>query len=1123
MTDPPLIVDGDLLDSTETHVRGSLGLSDGAAVPGNGLVQAFARLAGIVADRINAAANKNFLAFLNLVGISQSPPLAARVPLTFTLAPGSPTDALVGAGSVAAAPTAPGSANPVLFETERDLLVTRAQLTEVIAVEPGRDRLADLGTALTGQDGAGVDPFAGTAALNHRLLIGSDALALGDNQGVDVSFATSAGVSDWVGAVDWSWWDGSVWQPLSPAPDSPVGGDKIAFGVVDPIPATTFGGVTSRWLCATLASPLPATDASVDPTTGAITVTATAAPDAAFADADALDMSQPFAPFGPSGGAAAFVVRADAALGKPGAQVTVRIDLEAGQAPAGQIGLALTWQYWTGGAWHNVTVTTTPDVPGLDPSLLLGSGTVSFTVPADVVAGAWPASTGATGYWLRIGFEGQARYTTVPILSTLAVAFTWAAPRISAVTVTTEILGPARPLLPDVALVNGAPVDPTRDFLAFGTSPAPGDALYLACDAAIDPSRTEVTATIALTAPVANSPSAQLTWEYWDVGSGEWQALAFTDGTANLTTNGTVTFAPPSTLGAVSVGGQSYNWLRVRLVSGDYGHDATYTGSGTNFTFNPATLDPPSVASVRFTYTALRIDKSPELLIVEDWLAQSGPQQISAGPPLEDSNGAFNPFTPMSLSQPVLMLGFSEPFANAGIDLYFSIPPPGALSENGDLVQVAWEYSDGTSWRTLGARDETGGLSSTGLVSFVGPTDLAVTAMLGSSAAWLRARLIADGTRPPLVAVRTNTMWADQQASIVGETLGSGTGQPSQQFQTTQQPVLQGQILEVLEPESPTGGELAALGPGAVSPAQDATGQSAGAWVTWTEVSDFVASGPRDRNYVIDRVPGVVTFGDGQRGLVPPVGRGNVKVTYAAGGGQVGNVATGTITQLRTAIPFVSAVTNYEAAGGGADVEDLSVAGARGPTTLRNRGRAVAAADYEDLALGATSGVARALAISAAGPADAGSVGLVIVPAQSGPRPTPDGELLAQVSAYVSERMSPTATLSVAGPGWLEVSVTAALVPVLAEQASDVQSAALVALSAFLDPVTGGAGQAGWPFGREVHAADLIALLESLEDLDHVASLDVEQTLTEAPPSPGAFLVTSGQHTITMLTPGPTV
>ncbi len=81
-------------------------------VPGWPLVRIFGRLGEIVADRLNRVPDKNFLAFLDLVGMSPRPPQPARVPLTFQLAAGTAVDALVPARTPVAAIPLEGEDEP---------------------------------------------------------------------------------------------------------------------------------------------------------------------------------------------------------------------------------------------------------------------------------------------------------------------------------------------------------------------------------------------------------------------------------------------------------------------------------------------------------------------------------------------------------------------------------------------------------------------------------------------------------------------------------------------------------------------------------------------------------------------------------------------------------------------------------------------------------------------------------------------------------------------------------------------------------------------------------------------------------------------------------------------------
>ena len=64
----------------------------------------------------------------------------------------------------------------------------------------------------------------------------------------------------------------------------------------------------------------------------------------------------------------------------------------------------------------------------------------------------------------------------------------------------------------------------------------------------------------------------ELSWEYWD-GTGWWQVSGLADDTDNLVASGTVIFCVPANLQPTDVAGRTNNWIRARLVSGDYGQE----------------------------------------------------------------------------------------------------------------------------------------------------------------------------------------------------------------------------------------------------------------------------------------------------------------------------------------------------------------------------------------------------------------------------------------------------------------------------------------------------------------------------------------------------------------------
>jgi hypothetical protein len=104
-----------------------------------------------------------------------------------------------------------------------------------------------------------------------------------------------------------------------------------------------------------------------------------------------------------------------------------------------------------------------------------------------------------------------------------------------------------------------------------------------------------------------------------------------------------------------------------------------------------------------------------------------------------------------------------------------------------------------------------------------------------------------------------------------------------------------------------------------------------------------------------------VNFGDGVSGAVP-LNFSEVRALYTVGGGVIGNVSVGVLTNFEyvpglssndvTALQAVVTVTNDEVALGGADPESLSQIRYAAPLTLRANTRAITLEDFRSLALG---------------------------------------------------------------------------------------------------------------------------------------------------------------------------
>src|ERR1700721_162738 len=134
------------------------------------LMAIFARYCEIAIDRLNRAPERKMMAFLDRLGASQLPPQAARVPITFSLAAKAIDDVLAPKGTqVATTPTAGG--NPLVYETEHDLVASVVRLDQLFVKEPAHDRFANRHALIEGPTGPAVAPFTGELPAVHALHI----------------------------------------------------------------------------------------------------------------------------------------------------------------------------------------------------------------------------------------------------------------------------------------------------------------------------------------------------------------------------------------------------------------------------------------------------------------------------------------------------------------------------------------------------------------------------------------------------------------------------------------------------------------------------------------------------------------------------------------------------------------------------------------------------------------------------------------------------------------------------------------------------------------------------------------------------------------------------------------
>ena len=357
-------------------------------------------------------------------------------------------------------------------------------------------------------------------------------------------------------------------------------------------------------------------------------------------------------------------------------------------------------------------------------------------------------------------------------------------------------------------------------------------------------------------------------------------------------------------------------------------------------------------------------------------------------------------------------------------------------------------------------------------------------------AGWLRARVTEPeegqpfySSSPSVRGVAASTIGGTTAAVhadvVVGEIVGTSEGVPGQRFLLKRRPVVPG--------DRPT----------SVRVADEADG-----WQEWTQVPDFSESGPDDRHFVLDAVSGELSFGPAVReadgtlrrcGGVPPKGA-RIKVdVYLTGGGRLGNLATRSISVLKSSIPYVRHVENRAPMSGGVDGEDIENAKVRGPITLRSRDRAVTTEDFEHLAREVAPELARVHAVAAGDGADAGSVRVLVVPsapAEGGrlrfEQLVPSEETLARVAARLDETRVIGTRVIVEPPVYRGITIVARLRARPRVTPGRLQEEALAALYAYFNPISGGPEDAGWPFGRPVQVGEVFAVLQRIRGTEMV-------------------------------------
>lgn len=467
-----------------------------------------------------------------------------------------------------------------------------------------------------------------------------------------------------------------------------------------------------------------------------------------------------------------------------------------------------------------------------------------------------------------------------------------------------------------------------------------------------------------------------------------------------------------------------------------------------------------------------------------------------------------------------LYLGFDMPLQGGPVKLYFQFRE--AVLRAG--VRLVWEYWNGKEFQVLHVIDETSNFSKSGLVTFLGPDSFQKSGWFGKERYWIR---IVDSNGyfdesyenrnnllpPPfLEGVILNTVKIENREPAKTEYFQMEYYVKHKRFRLQQKNI---QSIHVYIKEG-------------------VIGKAEPVWKEWTRVPDFLESGEQSEHYMVNQNEGVVQFGDGNSGKVPPVSReDNIKILYQCGGGQAGNVDVGEVERLTTTIRFIQQVSNPLPMSGGLDKETKSHAIRRCSSQIRLHNRAVTIQDYEALALEASRRIEKVKCfrgIDGQGKTMRGAITLALLIKDYKMGSSVFQDVKNQVMEYLKGKMPDTVyyagKLFVVEPVFVICHVKAILGTDDFQWVFSVQKQAEEQLNRFFDPLEGNVDHQGWEMGtlpKKIQLQNMLFMIEHVTEIKNllvrfyrIGSTGYEEVTMEEMEQCPFTLPVSGTHHISI-------
>ena len=467
--------------------------------------------------------------------------------------------------------------------------------------------------------------------------------------------------------------------------------------------------------------------------------------------------------------------------------------------------------------------------------------------------------------------------------------------------------------------------------------------------------------------------------------------------------------------------------------------------------------------------------------------ASTVPASNSAAP-----TAATGPQAPASrAASRALFVGFDKKLSGEPVNVLLVV---GTERANDSFAPLAVDALVGDHFVPVVAQDNTRAIGETGIVSMSFSVEPNPAELFGRTLSWLRlAPASAAGEwTPTLRGAYLNAVWARAAETMTRELVGSSEGAPLLTLQLARPPLLRDSLeLRVKEPLGAE--EREALVAGDADKVKSNVTDLPGDWVLWTQVADPADHEAGARVYSLDEDTGVIRFGDGQHGAIPPIGPDTiVAFRYERTEPAVASEVPANFVSVRSPLNLVTPVEGAEAviaadqSAGGVAPESVERVLHFGSARLRHRGRAVTAHDFEDLACERFADIVQARCTLRGG-----NVRLVVV--MRGTDPAPSRAQRRELSSLLLAAAPATLAgkLVIEGPRVRRLRIELTLRVASLDVAGELARSAKQMLEAFFDTDTGGSNRTGWALGASPAEDDIAEALLNAPHLESIVSVSL--------------------------------